>query len=113
MKLGDVIWADLGESENGDTSIQKGRRPVLIFSNEKACSFSPCVNIIPITSSATKKKLPTHFQLKNLKKSTSFVLPEQIQTIDKKQLIGNAIYQLNSEELAMVSAAVKLQLGIN
>ncbi|OMD66781.1 hypothetical protein BSK50_30605 [Paenibacillus odorifer] len=54
----DEVWlADLGESKG---SRQGGLRPVLITTNNLGCKYSSVIQVAPITSSSTKKKLPTH-----------------------------------------------------
>lgn len=57
------IWmADLPVIEG--TSIQAGRRPILVISNDINNSKSKVINYIPITSKVnSKSKLPTHVLL--------------------------------------------------
>ena len=52
----DIYWIDLGQ---GHESIQGGLRPCVVTTNDMANKFSPVIQIAPITSSMTKKKLPT------------------------------------------------------
>ena len=47
---------------NGEGHIQKGVRPVVIVSNNKACEVSPTLIIVPLTS-RDKRPLPTHVKL--------------------------------------------------
>ncbi|QSF43264.1 type II toxin-antitoxin system PemK/MazF family toxin [Paenibacillus tianjinensis] len=57
----DEIWlADLGYAGG---SVQGGRRPVLVISNNIGNKYSPNVTVVPITSSTIKKQLPTHVKM--------------------------------------------------
>lgn len=83
---GGIYLADLGESKG---FIQGGVRPVVVMSNQANNKFAPIVNVLPITSSRTKKNMPVHVDINKecglLTNST--VLAEQIQTINKTQLL--------------------------
>jgi len=80
------VWmADL----NSDGSVQGGRRPVVIVSNNLHNKFSPTAIIVPTTGSKTKRPLPTHVDL--IASETGFIknsvmLCEQITSIDKERL---------------------------
>mgnify|MGYP001768838948 CR=1 FL=1 len=84
---GGIYLADLGE---GKGFIQGGIRPVVVISNQANNKFAPIVNILPITSSKTKKNMPVHVDIdKECGLLTdSVVLTEQIQTINKTQLVN-------------------------
>jgi mRNA interferase MazF len=86
IKRGEVYWAEL-EKRSG--SIQSGVRPVVIFQNEAGNKFSSTVIIVPLTSSRSKKKLPTHVTVSEEcgVPSESVALMEQITTINKSQLM--------------------------
>ncbi|KAA9007746.1 type II toxin-antitoxin system PemK/MazF family toxin [Paenibacillus spiritus] len=84
----DLYLADLGEPDK-DSSVQGGTRPVVVVSNDMGNKYSPLVFVVPVTSSATKKRLPTHVEIKAEKTGIakdSTILFEQIITIPKKQL---------------------------
>lgn len=87
IKRGEVYWAEL-EKRSG--SIQSGVRPVVIFQNEAGNKYSPTVIIAPLTSSRSKKKLPTHVIISEKcgVPSDSVALMEQITTINKTQLMS-------------------------
>ena len=57
---GDIYYAYL---DSGMGSEQCGYRPVLIVQNNVGNKFSPTVIVDSITSSTTKKALPTHVHL--------------------------------------------------
>lgn len=86
IRRGDIFWAEL-EKRSG--SIQSGVRPVVIFQNEAGNKFSSTVIIVPLTSSRSKKKLPTHVTVSEEcgVPSESVALMEQITTINKSQLM--------------------------
>jgi len=59
VRRGDTYMARLQSDEDGG-SLQEGRRPILIISNDLANKHSPVVTIVPITSKLRKNPLPTH-----------------------------------------------------
>lgn len=86
-RRGDLWLADL----TGVTgSEQGGIRPALILSNDIGNRFSPIVTVAIVSSQIGKKRLPTHVFLDaeryNLERD-SFVLTEQLKTIDKWNLM--------------------------
>lgn len=111
IKRGDIFYMDLGI---GVGSEQGGRRPVLVIQNNIGNKFSPVVIVATITSSQTKKKMPTHFALYEgqgglAKQST--VLLEQINTVDKSRL-EDKVGSLSSGVLREVDKRLKVSLGI-
>ena len=56
LKIGDIIWVKL----TGENHIQRGVRPAVIIQNNKGNYYSPTIQVVPLTSKQTKKKLPTH-----------------------------------------------------
>ena len=109
---GDIYYAYL---DSGIGSEQCGYRPVLIVQNNVGNKFSPTVIVASITSSMTKKALPTHV---HLPKETfglpenSVILTEQIYTIDKARLFG-FIGHLDSTFAEIVDKALSCSLGIS
>ncbi|WP_405168508.1 type II toxin-antitoxin system PemK/MazF family toxin [Paenibacillus sp. FSL H3-0286] len=104
----DEIWlADLGESKG---SVQGGVRPILIVSNDIGNKFSPVVSAVSITSSTTKKNIPTHVKIvaNDLGfKRDSVILCEQDRTIGKDMLI-HKIADLPESYFELVDAAVEM-----
>ena len=83
------IWmADLGEKSG---SVQSGRRPVLIVSNDKNNRYSSVVNIMPMTTKINKRNLPCHVELYNYERfglnAPSTIMVEQLTSIDKSNLL--------------------------
>lgn len=83
------IWmADLGEKSG---SVQSGRRPVLIVSNDKNNVYSSVVNVMPMTTKMNKRNLPCHVELYNYERfglnAPSTIMVEQLTSIDKSNLL--------------------------
>ena len=93
IKRGDIYLYDFGTENKG--SLQSKRRAVVVVSNAKNNRFSSVVLVCPITSSQTKKNLPTHLKVDYTKAGLlkeSIVLCEQIHSIEKcklKKFIGS------------------------
>lgn len=104
---GGIYLADLGESKG---FIQGGVRPVVVVSNQANNKFAPIVNILPITSSKTKKNMPVHVDIdKECGLLTdSVVLTEQIQTINKTQLL-KLICICSEDKMVEIAQAIMLQ----
>ena len=109
----DVYWVDLGQ---GNGSIQGGRRPCVIVSNDMANTFSPVIQIAPITSKISKKNLPTHVSVKpdecGLSKDSTILL-EQNMPINKTQILSYIGTITNEEISCKINQAIKIQMGIN
>ena len=60
FKTGDIILVDFS---NGIGHQQKGIRPALIVSNNIGNTFSPVLEVLPITTKRTNSKMPTHVNI--------------------------------------------------
>lgn len=107
---GEVFFADL---HGGVGYEQNGERPVVVLQNDMGNRYSPTVIVAPLTSSRTKKPLPTHVWcgadsglLKN-----SCILLEQIRVIDKTRL-SRYLCNLNVEMMGRVDQAAAISLGL-
>ena len=111
LKKGQIYWAELGQNED---SVQSGRRPVCIYANRPSLTYSSIATVIPCTSRMDKlKAIPTQFLLEeHVMGRPCILLPEQIQTISKEQLMGDPIYSLEEAELKALDRAVMRQLAI-
>ena len=86
LQRGDLYYYDFGKREG---SIQSGVRPVLIVQADEFNTNAPTIIVASITTVLKKKYLPSHIILGKefgLKKP-SMVLLEQIQTVNKDDLI--------------------------
>lgn len=108
---GELYYADL-QDESVTGSEQHGIRPVLVVQNNVGNKYSPTIIVTALTSQHKKKTLPTHVFIKagesGLKKD-SYVLLEQVKTIDKKRLCGK-IGQLSINSMAAVNLALLISL---
>lgn len=111
IKRGEIYIAAFHPSPG---SVQNGRRPVIVVSNDVCKRYSSVVTVIPLTS-RLKKPLPTHFIVSpsrlNGLQAVSTVLCEQIQTVSRLQL-GQKIGQMEKGLLPEIIRCVLVQLGV-
>lgn len=111
IKRGEIYMVDLGQ--NAREGVQFGCRPCIIISNNIGNKFSASLLVVPLTTKIKNTKQITHTILEkgtaNLKQE-SMVLAEQLQCINKKQLI-HYIGTLNESELKRVEIITNLALG--
>lgn len=107
VKRGQVYFAELSPAQGSE---QGGVRPVLIIQNDIGNAHSTTTIIAPITS-ATKKKLPTHYEIGNYKGIRGLVLCEQIRVIDKARL-RNYVCEFTAEQMNEVNKTIKASLGL-
>ena len=110
IKRGDVYFAKL---DDGIGSEQNGTRPVLVIQNDIGNRYSPTIIVASMTTSTTKKPLPTHVVLPSEKSGlpeTSLVMLEQIYTIDKVRL-EHFVCHLDEGFLSLVNQAIKCSVG--
>ncbi|WP_431785841.1 type II toxin-antitoxin system PemK/MazF family toxin [Paenibacillus lactis] len=107
------VWvADLGKR---DGSEQGGVRPICILQNDIGNKYSPTVLVAPMTTSKTKKRMPTHVSLKASEvglEDDSTVLVEQMITIDKSKLMFKAT-EIPKNMAWLIDRAYMIQGGIN
>ena len=101
IERGDVVLADLTEQNN--TSIQAGVRPVVVVSNDKANTYSPIITIIPLTFITYKDE-----QDRNRK---SLALAEQITSIPVDCILERYRH-VNKFDLYAISMALGIQTGL-
>ena len=115
IKKGDIFYADLGSYSEQKGSIQCGVRPCFICGYNLQNKYSEVILISPITSSTKKKSIPTHLKIRasecNLS-SDSIVLFEQIQTIQKSQLLGK-VGSVSDSMIEKVNNKLMIALGID
>lgn len=109
-EYGDIYYANLSGKYN--SRVQQGLRPVLIVSNNKANYYSPVITVIPLTTSETKKKLPTHVSIIGYGlKEKSIALVEQITCIDKVDLIEKVCSLARTSKIGEINRAIGIQLA--
>lgn len=109
IRRGAIFHADLNPVYGSE---QGGYRPVLIIQNNRGNRHSPTVIIAAITS-RPKIKLPTHVLIREIQglEKESFVLLEQIRTLDKQRL-EDYVGKLNREQMMKVDKALRSSTGI-
>lgn len=109
VNRGDIIYVDLPKIGG---SVQGGKRPAIVVSNDKNNLYSNVVQIVTITSRMSKKPLPTHKIIEGSGLRTkSVALCETITTVPKS-FIGFKIGTLNNETMKDVIDGVKVQLAM-
>lgn len=105
MKRGEIYYADLGI---GVGSEQNGKRPVLIVQNEMGNYYSSTV-VVAVITTRPKKQMPTHIQVGKVGelKYESYVLLEQLRTIDKIRL-EKFLGSLEKEQIKRIDYALKV-----
>ena len=110
LNNGSVVLVEL----NGTGNIQRGLRPAVIVSNNKACEVSPVLTVVPLTSK-TKRPLPTHVELYPSIESgismTSTFLAEQMTTINRTS-IKRVMGMLTSIEIKLINKAIQKSLAL-
>ena len=108
----DIYWIELGK---GNGSIQGGLRPCVVTTNDMANKFSPVIQVAPITS-MTKKKLPTHVNIKQgeagLSKD-SVILLEQNMPVNKTQIRSYIGTVTDREVMYQINQAIKIQMDVS
>ena len=109
MKRGEIYHADLNPVFGSE---QGGYRPVLIIQNNRGNQHSPTVIVAAITSQP-KTKLPTHVPIHGIRglEKESFVLLEQIRTVDKRRL-DDYVGRLNRDQMNKVEKALRTSMEI-
>lgn len=112
-KCGEIWMCNLSENEG---SIQSGYRPVFIVSNDKNNTYSPTINIIPITTKMNKRKLPVHVELWNYQryglKAPSTLMVEQTTTVALSSLDKYIGKILDKNVLGDISRAMRVQFPV-
>ncbi len=110
IRRGDIYYADLSPVVGSE---QGGVRPALILQNDTGNRHSPTVIAAAITGSL-KRQLPTHVDIgciENLYKQ-SFVLLEQIRTLDKARL-QRYIGHIDGRKMDEINEALLISVGID
>ena len=111
---GDIYITDLGERTGSHDAVQRGRRPVVVVSNNAANKFSPAVTIVPLTSSTSKHDLPTHssFYLNNHGNDVlNTALCEQVQTVNVYQLLY-CVGSVSPDVMKGIDHSLKVAIGL-
>lgn len=109
IKRGEIYYADLSPAIGSE---QDGIRPVLCIQNNAGNKHSPTIIVAAITSRETRASFPTHVSISTggLRKK-SYVLLEQIRTIDKTRL-GEYVGKISKDEMGRVDHAIIVSMGL-
>ncbi|HOK18070.1 MAG TPA: type II toxin-antitoxin system PemK/MazF family toxin [Caldisericia bacterium] len=111
IRRGEIYLVDLSSSSGSE---QSGLRPVLIIQNDIGNQHSPTVIIAAITSKVVEESYPIVIKVNEKEgglDKESYVLLNQIRTIDKKRLIKK-IGKLKRETMNKIDVALKISLGL-
>ena len=111
IKRGAIFSADLPE---GAGSEQRGKRPVLIIQNDTGNKHSDTTIVAAITSKTERKYvMPTHcrIQAQHGLARISYILLEQIHTMDKSRLIEH-LGKLDAKAMRKVNKALAISVGL-
>jgi mRNA interferase MazF len=108
---GQIFWAEL---KNTVGSQQRGKRPVVIYSNNSNNKHSETVHVVPLTTSPSKKKLPTHVEIVGFglyEGEVNTSLAECTTQIDKRYL-REYIGTLDDITMTKTDDTVAIQFGL-
>jgi len=110
-QFGELYYANLPVIVN--SRVQQGLRPVLVISNNMCNLHSPVVSIVPLTTSITKAKIPTHVAIEGYGlHMASTILTEQIISLDKHRL-QEIIGDIGESDIKLkVMRALRTQLNM-
>lgn len=116
FERGNILLADLGVVTTKTGSLQMGKRPVIVVSNDLNNKYSTMISIVPLTTSKFKKNLPTHVEInkQNSKiEKDSIALAEQVMVIPKTYIIKNEpLFKLSNELMLKTEVAIAIQFGL-
>lgn len=111
MKRGEIYYANLSPVVGSEAN---KRRPVLIVSNDINNRNAAVVTTVPLTSNVSRVYpfevlvAPEDSGLPRLSK----VQAQQIRTVSKQRIEGEAVGKLSDELMQQVEAAIKLHLAL-
>jgi mRNA interferase MazF len=111
MKRGEIYFANLNPAVGSEMN---KRRPVLIVSNDANNNAASVVTILPITSNVSRVypfEVLLNPEDSGLSKASK-VQAQQVRTISKQRILGDAMGSLNTELIELVNAALKLHLSL-
>jgi mRNA interferase MazF len=111
MKRGEIYLATLDPVLGSEVA---KRRPVIIVSNDLHNRKAPVVTVVPLTSNVAKVYPFEVFVSQDASGLTknSKAMPQQIRSISKQRITGNALGQLSDEIMVLIEAALKLHLDL-
>jgi mRNA interferase MazF len=111
MKRGEIYFANLSPTVGSE--IDKSR-PVLIVSNDANNKVASTVTILPLTSNVNRVypfEVLVDSEHSGLSKPSK-VQAQQVRTISKQRILGEAVGSLRTELMELVNTALKLHLNL-
>lgn len=107
----EIWYAELPRYEN--SSVIRGKRPVILISNNAVNRDSSVVTVIPITSKIFQRQQLTHVFLSGFGlEKPSIALCEQVMAIDKARLRKKIGYISELFTQLQLAYALKMQMGL-
>jgi mRNA interferase MazF len=115
IRMGDVYRIAFPESGVGN-SVQSGIRPAIVVSNNQNNKYSPTIQVIPLTTSRTKKarNYPMHVLIPGdgiLLESVAMV--EQLTPVSKSWIVSDCLTTIPPEIMVKLGAAFRVQFPIS
>ena len=107
MNRGEVWWVNFDPSIGGEI---KKKRPAIIMSNDAANMHLNRLQVIPITSNASRLYPSEAFVTINGKLHKA--MADQLTTVSKLRMI-NPMGKISREDMWQIERAIKLQLGFS
>jgi mRNA interferase MazF len=107
---GMVYYIDLGN--NYGVTVQQGRRPCIIVSNNLGNYFSDNVTVVPCTTSTSKTDLPTHLPVQVVNNVESLAICENVVTVSKRKC-ENFLGILDNTTMEKLDKCLAIALGIS
>lgn len=114
---GDIIYINLGQHPK--SAVQSGVHPCLVVSNDISNKSSRLLNVCPFSRKQNIKHIPVRIivspeEVDGFFDMESAFMPEQIITIDKKQIINKVGHiDCDSETMQKINNALLRQLGMD
>ena len=107
MKQFEIYKVNLGK---GIGSEHSGTKYCVIIQNNMGNKYSPTTTILPITSKSHNKSMKTHVTINNVLPLESYIVCEQIRTIDKSRIL-EYVCKLPDVYVDRLERAIRVQLG--
>lgn len=109
IRRGDIFYINIPKDVN-DPHKQAGCRPCIIVSNDMNNKYCSRVHYIPLTTSMTKAKLPTHVELMNTElQKKSIALCECVDSISKS-FIKEKVGTVSEKDMVYIDYGIDVQL---
>lgn len=112
IRRGDILFANVPFTEY-NPHMHTGKHLYIAVSNIKACTYSPVLQFVPISSNC-QRRLPSQVEVKSTcLNKRSFALAEQL-TLLPKSLFKEGSYcgHLEDDSMEALERAIKIQLAL-